>query len=212
VVSSTQFCLRQDLGFWVLSHGNDQAIIKHEIGLSYVSYLMDHPNEPIHGLALALKIRALRNGQPADSAELIQERALALDDAEAARRLFHKQLELERLLDDEYLPEPDKHEILCQLEAIYTYQKKNLSRTSTIAQKASDAVGKAIKRLHSRLAKATNANGTSNPILRALANHIRQHILSPSGRTGDHGGTRPPLGCGGFFICENRRSRGSQGI
>jgi hypothetical protein len=202
VVSSTPFRLRKDLGFWVLSHGNDQAILKHEIGLSYISYLMDHPNEPIHGLALALKIRALRNGQPADSAELIQERALALDDAEAARRLFRKQLQLERLLDDEYLPEPDKHEILRQLEAIYAFQKKNVSRTSTVAQNASDAVGKSLKRLRARLVKANNADGSPNETLRAFAHYIRKHILTPSGRTGSHGGLRPPPGCGGFFICE----------
>jgi len=88
------------------------------------------------------------------------------------------------------------------LEAIYAYQKKNLSRTSTIAQKASDAVGKAIKRLHSHIAKATNADGTSNTILRAFADHIRQRILIPSGRNGAHGGFRPPHAYGGFFICQ----------
>jgi len=88
------------------------------------------------------------------------------------------------------------------LEAIYAYQKKNLSRTSTIAQKASDAVGKAIKRLHARLAKAADANGISNPILRVFADHIRQHILTPSGRNGAHGGFRPPHAYGGFFICQ----------
>jgi hypothetical protein len=196
------FRLRKELGCWSLTFNGQTAILKHEIGLSYISYLMDHPNEPIHGLALALKIRAMRNGQPADSAELIQERALALDDAEAARRLFRKQLQLERLLDNEYLPEPDKREILSQLEAIYAYQRKNISRTSNVAQRASHSVGMAIKRLHARLAKAPNADGSPNQILRAFASHIRKYILTPSGRTGDHGGTRPPLGCGGFFACQ----------
>jgi len=202
VVSSQSFRLRQDLGFWVLSCGSQTSILKHEIGLSYIAYLMDHPNEPIHGLALALKIRALRNGQPADSAELIQERALALDDAEAARRLFRKQLELERLLDDEYQIEPVKEEASRQLEAIYAYQKKNVSRTNNIAQRASHSVGTAIKRLHGHLSKANNADGSPNQILRTFAYRIRQHILIPSGRTGGHGGFRP--NCGGFFVYENR--------
>jgi hypothetical protein len=205
VVSSKSFRLEKHLGYWLLICGNDHAILKHEIGLSYVAYLMDHPNEPIHGLALALKIRALRNGQSADSAELIQERALALDDAEAARRLFHKQLELERLLDDEYLPEPDKHEIIRQLEAIYSFQRKNISSTSNVAQRASHSVGMALKRLRAHLARAHNADGSPNQIPRAFAHYIRKHILTPSGRTGNHGGLRPPLGCGGFFICEKPR-------
>jgi len=204
VVASSSFRLEQHLGYWTLNHGRETAILKHEIGLSYVAYLMDHPNEPIHGLGLALKIRAMRNGQPADSAELIQERALALDDAEAARRLFRKQLDLEQILDDDSQPEPIKQEALRELEAIYAYQKKNVSRTSNAAQKASDAVGKALKRLRARLAKANNADGSPNEILRAFAHCIRKHILTPSGRTGGHGGLRPPPGCGGFFLCENR--------
>lgn len=195
-----RFSLTQHLGYWTLTHGAQTAILKHEIGLSYVAYLMDHPDEPIHGLALALKIRAMRNGQPADSAELIQERALALDDAEAARRLFRKQLELEQIADDDSQPEPVKEEALRQLEAIYTFQKKNISRTSSVAQKASDAVGKSLKRLRARLAKANSADGSPNQTLRAFAHYIRKHILTPSGRAGGHGGFRPPTGCGGLFI------------
>jgi hypothetical protein len=198
-IENRKFELRQHLGYWTLTCGPETAILKHEIGLSYIAYLMDHPNEPIHGLALALKIRALRNGQLADSAELIQERALALDDAEAARRLFRKQLELEQILDDDSQSEPVKQEALRDLEAIYEYQKKNVSRTNNIAQRASHSVGTAIKRLQGRLAKVNNADGSPNQILRTFAYRVRQHILIPSGRTGGHGGFRP--NCGGFFVC-----------
>src|SRR5881396_3279101 len=128
--------LRRDLGFWRLTFGGQRAILKHEQGLAYVAWLLSHPGDPIHGLALALKIRALRNGTPPDSAEIIQERALALDDAEAARRLFLKQRQLEDIVDDEDQTDPVKQEALRDLEAIYSFQKKNLSRTTGVAQKA----------------------------------------------------------------------------
>jgi hypothetical protein len=48
-----------------------------------------------------------------------QERALALDDAEAARRLFCKQIELGQILDDDSQTDPVKQEALRDLEAIY---------------------------------------------------------------------------------------------
>ena len=49
-----------------LTFNGQTAILKHEIGLSYIAYLMSHPNEPIHGLALALKVKA--NGPGCDVA------------------------------------------------------------------------------------------------------------------------------------------------
>ena len=195
-----RYSLRKGLGFWDLIFDGQHAILKHQQGLAYVAYLLlNPPAEPIHGLALALKIRAIRNGQPADSAEVIQERILALDDAEAARSLFLKQQELEEIVDDEDQIDPVKQEALRDLEDIYAFQKKNLSRTRSVAQKASDAVGKAIKRFHQRLAKAVDSDGNPHPVLRAFAVHIKQHILIPSGRGSGHGGSRPPHGCGGFF-------------
>jgi hypothetical protein len=199
-VSSSPFHLRQDLGFWVLSSGDDQAILKHEIGLSYVAYLMDHPNEPIHGLALALKIRAQRNGQPADSAELIQERALALDDAEAARRLFLKQQELEGVIDDPMQIDPVKEEASRQLLEIYEYQNKNPWRTRDNAQRCVRAVTMSLKRLHRRLAKASDAQGNPHPVFQPFAKHIFSHILIPSGRGAGHGGIRPHQSLAGSFI------------
>ena len=199
VPSNEKFSLTKGLGVWELTHGHDRVILKHEIGLAYVAYLMDHPNEPIHGLALALKVCALRNGQPADSAELIQERALALDDAEAARRLYRKQLELEAIVDDEDQTDPVKEEAYRELKEIYAFQKKNIARTSSAAQKASDAVGKAIKRLHQRLATAIGADGKPQILLRRFAKHLRKTILLPSGRGSGQGGVRPMRNCGGFF-------------
>jgi hypothetical protein len=217
VVSSAPFRLRQDLGFWVLSRGNDQAILKHEIGLSYIAYLMAHPNEPIHALDLATRIISTNGNNncgglteiedpatgrrvPVLSHSRIQERGLALDDACAMRAALRKQAQLEAYVEDEDNTDPEKAEAYNDLLALYEFEKKKGPRVRDAAAKASDAVGKAIKRLHARLAKAANANGSSNQTLRLFADHIRQHILVPSGRTGNHGGFR--MGCGGFFVCK----------
>jgi len=175
-------------------------MLKHERGLAYVAYLIANGvKEPIHGLALALRIRELESGQGNSGDEVVHERNLALDDAEGARALFMKQQELERIVHDEEESEPVKQEALRDLEAIYSFQRKNVSRTRSVAQKASDSVGKAIKRFYGRLARAVNSDGSPNVVLRAFALHIKERILIPSGRGLCHGGCRPAEGCGGFF-------------
>jgi hypothetical protein len=193
-----EFPLEKGLGCWLLRHNGQHAILRSEIGLDYVAFLLAHPDEEFHGLALALKVRALRNGQPADSVDLLQERALALDDAEAARRLYRKQLDLENLVDDESTSEPVREEAQRELLAIYEFQKKNVARTNNMASKASHSVGMAIKRLHRRLANAADETGHPHLILRAFAQYVQKHILVPSGR-GMNGGTRLQ-GQGGNFI------------
>jgi len=196
--SEGRFTLRKGLGAWELSYNDQTAILKHEVGLDYVSFLMDHPGEEFHGLALALKVRALREGHAPDSVDLIQERALALDDAEAARRIYRKQLELEALIDDELTIEAVRDEAYGQLKDILTFQKKNVAKTSNQASRASHSVAKAIKRLHQRLANAVTTAGRPHLLLRHFARHIRNGILIPSGR-GTPGGTRP-VNSGGYFI------------
>ncbi len=160
---------------------------------------MDHPGEYFHGLALALKIRAARNGEPMESADMIQERALALDDAEAGRRLFLKQRELEEITEDPLETDIIKKEAARELMEIYAFQKKNVSRTNSLAQKASDSVGKAIKRLYAHLSKAADKSGQPHSMLRAFAQEVRDHILVPSGRAIGHGGMRIQAEAG-FFV------------
>jgi hypothetical protein len=78
----------------------EPAVFKHDQGALYVAcLLLGPPREPIHAVALALKARKI-NGQAPGEAELIQERNLGLDDAEAVRNLRRKQRALEAVLDD----------------------------------------------------------------------------------------------------------------
>jgi hypothetical protein len=199
--NSPLYALRKGLGMWELTFNGQNAILKHEQGLAYVAHLLlNPPSEPIHGLALALSVRAVQHKQNADG-EILLERNLALDDAELAHALYLKQKHLESLADDVTLVEPVKKEVLQELEALYQFQKKNLFRTNNAAQKASDAVGRAIKRFHKRIASAVDAQGSPNLLLRRFAEHLRSHLLIPSGRCGGHGGFRAK-GFGGCFTYE----------
>src|SRR5882724_521603 len=68
-----RYALHRDLGFWRLTFEGRHAVLKHELGLAYVAYLLTNPPaEPIHGLRLALEVRALY-GKGADAADLIQQ-------------------------------------------------------------------------------------------------------------------------------------------
>src|SRR5262249_25318133 len=182
----------------------------------YVEYLLAQASaQPIHGLALALEIKALcgrANGSsevadpilgrfmPVAPNAILQQRNLGLDDAEALRNLHRKQQELEALLEDEDQIEPVKEEVQRELEAIYHFQKHNASRIRTSAEKAADAVGKAIKRLYRHLAGAVDAQGNPHAVLRSFAEHLKEYLLLPSGRCGELSGVRTSQNLGGCFV------------
>jgi hypothetical protein len=203
-----RYALRRDLGFWHLTFDYQQAILKHEQGIFYVAWLLHNPpEEPIHGVALALEVRALY-GKPVDEAQIVQQRAMGLDDAETFRALRQKQKELETLLDDPDLIEPVKAEALRELQDIYDFQKRNPWRTRDCAQKTVNAVCLAIKRFRRRLAGAVDARGRPNHVLRNFENHLTKYLVVPTGR-GRPGGPvrfadllagcfsyRPPAGMG----------------
>ena len=118
----------------------------------------------------------------------IQERSLALDDAETIRALFKKQKQLEAILDSDDQSEPVKAEALRELEAIYQFQRKHAYRSNDAAQRTAETVRKSIRRLHQHLSKALDEKGSPHATLRAFAQHIDKHILTPSARYSSPGG------------------------
>ena len=163
--------------------------------------LLDPPPEPIHAVALALKARKI-NGQAPGEAELIQERNLGLDDAEAVRNLRRKQRELEAVLDNELAIEPVKAEARREREEILEFLRKNSWRTRGNAGRCVRAVAVAIQRFHGRLAKAVDREGRPHPVLQGFGRHLREHLLIPSGRGGGHGGARASWSGAGCFTYE----------
>src|SRR5207247_3115736 len=106
---------------------------------------------------------------PLASHARIQERNLALDDAQALRAILRKEKELEAILDDENESEPVKAEALRELEAIAEFQKHHGRRTQDSAQRAARTVRKAIHRFHRHLLAAIGPDGKPHPVLAPFA-------------------------------------------
>jgi hypothetical protein len=193
-------------------------MFKHEQGATYAVYLLlNPPEEPIHALDLCVRLRAgeLKGGGIAELVDpctgevrrlgagaRLQERGLALEDAETMRAVLRTQTQLEALLDDEETCEPVRREAERELIALYEYERKHSRKIRDNAQRAADAVGRAIKRFYEHLSQAVDASGRPHPVLRGFAEHLRQHLLIPSGRCCARGGPRPgPALAGSFIYC-----------
>jgi hypothetical protein len=179
-----RYALRRDLGFWQLTFNYEPAILKHEQGIFYVAWLLhNRPEEPIHGVALALEVRALY-GKPIDEAQIVQQRAMGLDDAETFRALRQKQKELEAIVDDRDEIEPVRAEAMRELQEIYEFQRRSPWRTRDCAQKTVRAVSMAIRRFRQHLAAGTTANGGQHAVLCAFGRHLDRYLVVPSARGG----------------------------
>lgn len=190
-----RYAIRKDCGVWRIIFDGHEFYIKHERGMLYVAYLLTHPNESFHALDLMARIPEIYRRQlglpeitdpvtgnqvTLESHSRLQERSLALDDRQAMRALFRRQQELEAILDDDSQSEPIKAEALRELEEIAQFQKHHGERNKDAAQRSVSAVRQSIKRLHLRLATASDIHGASSPLLRAFADHLQKHLLAPS--------------------------------
>jgi hypothetical protein len=131
-------------------------------------------------------------------AEVIQQRSMGLDDAAAVRALWRRQRALEAVLEDDQESEPVQAEALRELEEVTEFLRKSLWRSRGGAERCVRAVTMAIRRFYSHLAGAVDAQGGSHPVLQAFGRHLREHLMTPSGRGGDHRKARalsPFAGC-----------------
>ena len=199
---SGQYALGRGLGYWELTFEGRQAVFKHEQGALYVAcLLLDPPPEPIHAVALALKTRE-KSGESGAAVEIIQQRNLGLDDAEAVRGLRRRERELEAWLDDPLTIESGNAEIHQELSDIADFLAKNPWRCDDCARKCVRAVGKAVTRFYNHLQRAVDTQGRPHPVLQDFARHLREHVLIPSGRGGGRGGSRLSTAPGGCFTYE----------
>jgi hypothetical protein len=213
-----KYALRKSLGVWHLIFDGKQAYLRHERGLFYVAWLLYNPPEqPIHAIDLMAKIPEFYRKQlgltsiadpvtgkaaPLLSGARIQERSLALDDRQTMRALFHKEKELEAILDSDDESEPVKAEALRELEQIAEFQRQHGRGSRDSARRAAHAVRSAIVRFHEHLHGAVGQDGGPHPVLRCFAEHINKHILIPSARYAGHGGPYARAGLAGCFTYE----------
>ena len=153
-------------------------------------------------MTLALEARLTPGDTP--WVEGIQQRSLGLDDAETVRRLRRQTcaFDLEAVLENELESEPAKAEARQRREEILEFLRKNPWRSRDCAQKCVRSITMAIKRLHSNLAEAVDAEGKPHPVLQAFARHLHQYLLTPSGRGGGQGGVRAASASNGCFTYE----------
>jgi hypothetical protein len=217
IIPASRYSLKKGLGFWQLTFQGVNAIFKHEQGALYVTYLLlNPPEEPIHALDLLTRIAALDRKEaglpeiedpvtgatlPLESHARLQERSLALDDAQLMRATLRSQNQLETILEDSQIIEPVRREVERELEALYRYEENNCLRTIDAAQKAVRTVRMAINRFCDHLAEATDIQGSPHAVLRLFAKHLRDHLLVPSARF-PGGRTRASSGIAGCFTYE----------
>jgi hypothetical protein len=196
----------------------DDSPVHHERGAFYTGWLFYHPFEtPIHSIDLTAKIPQIYRQQlglaplvdPATGKSLtlesharLQERNLALDDAQALRALYKKEKELEAVLESETANGAEKNEALRELEQIYEFKRRQAQRPMDNARRVAHAVRSAIARFHEHLKSAVGEDGGPHPVLRRFADHIEKHILIPSARYARHGGPNARAGQAGCLTYE----------
>ena len=182
--NGSQYALRQAGGFWEVTFEGRQSRFPRELGALYAAYLLlEPPRQAIHPVALALKARETL-GQAPNPSEALQQRAMGLEDAMSVRVLWRRQRELERVLEDRLEIEPVKAEALRELEEITERLRLSPWLSCHGAERCARGVGQAIRRFHARLEAAVDGEGRPDQVLRALAWHLHQHLLAPSGRGG----------------------------
>jgi hypothetical protein len=200
-----QYALCRRLGFWEVTFEGRHATFQHEPGAPYIARLLLHPPpKPIHALALALDARTLFRPAPT-AAEVIQQRLLGLEEAGTVRSLRRRERELEAALDDDEEMEPVKAEALGELEAIADFMRKNSWRSRDCVQKCAQAVSRAIRCLHARLASALDSEGKPDPVLQTFARHLNEHLLIPSDGGGIQGRFRVGAALPGWFTYQPPR-------
>jgi hypothetical protein len=194
--------LRRGLGTWEVTFEGQRDSFRDEQGADYVVWLLLHPPpQPIHAVALVLEARHVASHTPG-TADVIQQRNLGMDDAEAVRNLRRQARQLEAVLADKRESEPAKAEARRKRKEILEFLRRNSWRSQDSTQKCVRAVNRAIRRLHAYLARGVDAEGKPHPVLRAFARHLQEHLLAPSGRGGGPRGARGVAAPGGCFTYE----------
>ena len=120
-----RYALRRGLGTWEVTFEGRRDSFSEEQGAEYVVWLLLHPPpEPIHAVALALAARHAPGYTPG-AADVIQQRNLGRDDAEAVRSLRRQARKFEAVLADAHASEPVKAEAGRKREEILEFLRKN---------------------------------------------------------------------------------------
>jgi len=217
-----QYSLRKGLGCWELVFAGRKGLIDDERGVQIVAYLLRNPPvEPVHAVPLETKVWARewvdsampgKKPEPRDESEAsddavedeemdFEASGAKLDEGE--NMLLKKKFrELLEIIEDMTLPQTERDAAQLELDEIHASLDGAAGRVVDGAAKAAVRVRKAIKRLHTKLANASDENHEPNMVLRDFADHILTYLIIPSSRFNRGKGSRNRAGVAGTFIYE----------
>ena len=193
----SRYSLCRERACWVLVYEGDRVHLKHEIGLHYVNYLLQHPNQAVSGATLFSKFHP-QSPENSGITELVLPDAGELidlpDDATPSeenldkdtRRILaaHKEKarEFREILGDPAASASDKQFAQQRLREIIRFLATQQSATRDPNTRAAKRVRKSIQRLRDNLAGAEQERPAPDPVPGKFAEYIEQHILVPSRR------------------------------
>jgi hypothetical protein len=86
------YALRNGQGAWGLTYGGEQAVFGDRAGMEFADYLLKHPGEVIHSLALLARVQ----GEAP-----VQQRCAVLDDRDATRDYLREMSRLRKVMESE---------------------------------------------------------------------------------------------------------------
>jgi hypothetical protein len=210
------------MGVWQLVFNGRKALIDDERGVQIVAYLLRNPpTEPVHAVPLEIKVWAR---DLADVSDLVGEPENVADgvsaDETGEEALIDKQVsgaqlnkgenillkkkfrELLETIEDATLPQSERDTAQAQLDEIHQSLDGVAGRVIDNASRTAERVRKAIKRLHTKLASATDEKHQPNLVLRDFAEHVRKYLMIPSSRYTQGKGSRNRAGVAGTFTYE----------
>lgn len=196
-----RYALYREPGCWNLVFDGHQLHLKHEIGILYLSYLLQHPNQSIHGVDLLTRFQSRRRksvglaeiidpetGQPVvlEAHSRLQQKNLAKSTEEENRQNLREIAKVyNEQLRNPATSEAQRALARRQLEHIAQYiQRHNPDNHSAPdgAQEIARSVRKAIYRLRDNLRVSNASAQPPNPVLGELADYIQRWVIEPSSR------------------------------
>lgn len=166
-----RYALRKGQGAWGLIFAGEPAAFADRAGMDSVEYLLKHPSDMIHSLALLARVR----GEAP-----VQQRSAALDDRDTTRNYLREMSRLRKVIESEEASDEEKRVAGEELAQFESALPEIHHRTMDEAAKAAKTFRQAIRRICSWLAQARDQQGRPDPVLAALAAHLQKYLLGPS--------------------------------
>ena len=199
-ISSADPCrcsLHREAACWVLVFKGGRALLKYEIGLKYVAYLLSHPDEPVPSAtlfsmfspgrrtkspAIELSDTAKNELKPVTDGIPIDQLAPDREELKARRSYYARLREYKETMNDVTTPESERLEAGRLYEELLVFLKNQYRPACSPGRAVTKRVHKSIQRLCDHLRNPMPTVKVPNPTALAFAEYIEEHIVVPSHR------------------------------